>query len=270
MANFKTHLFAAAGLSGIAALACAKAGLAPAPEIPLLLGLGTLGGLLPDIDSDNSIPLRIAFYLLAFALAFLAMFQFVGRYTVVELAAIWLGVFVGVRYLMLELFIAHTTHRGNFHSLLAVVFFGLGAASLALNAFAQPRAIAWLQGSFVGLGYLVHLTLDEMYSVDLLNRRIKRSFGTALKPVSLKRWRSALAMALAVAALYPTVPPPSGFYGTAWHKLEARHEGAQPWLVPTGGHWFGDLGGILLKWLDPDRKWLSGKKPGPASPPARS
>jgi hypothetical protein len=37
----------------------------------------------------------------------------------------------------------------------------------------------------VGIGYLTHLVLDEFYSVDLFNRKIKRSFGTALKPFSL-------------------------------------------------------------------------------------
>ena len=30
------------------------------------------------------------------------------------------------------------------------------------------------------MGYLMHLVLDEAYSVDFNNKRIKRSFGTAL------------------------------------------------------------------------------------------
>ncbi len=33
----------------------------------------------------------------------------------------------------------------------------------------------------VTIGYIVHLVLDEIYSVDLKNRKIKKSFGTALK-----------------------------------------------------------------------------------------
>ena len=50
------------------------------------------------------------------------------------------------------------------------------------------------------LGFLSHLLLDEMFSVDLRGTRIKRSFGTAMKfwaPVALgdasrctRCWRS--------------------------------------------------------------------------------
>lgn len=257
MANFKTHLFVAAGLSGVAALACAKAGVAPSRDIPTLFGLGTLGGLLPDIDSEKSIPLRIAFYLLAVGLAFVTMLRFVGNHSVLELAVIWLAVFAGVRYVILELFMAYTIHRGSFHSLLAVVLFTLGATSLVYHLGGQARGTAWLYGSFIGFGYLVHLTLDEIFSVDLLNRRIKRSFGTALKPFSLKYWRSSMVMTLAVMLVSMTVPSPAGFYRQAWTKLEARQEGAQPWLIPPVGAWFDRLD----KWLDRDRKPVTPAQP---------
>jgi hypothetical protein len=263
MANFKTHFFTASGVSGVAAIACMKAGVTPAAETPVLLGLGTLGGLLPDIDSDNSVPIKISFNLLAFALAFLVMFQFVGPYTVLELAAIWLGVFIGVRYAVLELFIAFTVHRGIFHSVLAAAFFCLGTASLSYHLFAKPYQSAWLYGAFIALGYLVHLALDEMFSVDLLNRRIKQSFGSALKIASLKYWRATLLMSLAVALVYPTIPPPSQFSAAAWKRLEARYTGAKPWLMPRDGHWFSDMAGIILKPFcrDGEHGGLSGKKP---------
>jgi hypothetical protein len=44
-----------------------------------------------------------------------------------------------------------------------------------------PPFIAWVTASFMLFGFLIHLLLDEFYSVDFSNRRIKRSFGTALK-----------------------------------------------------------------------------------------
>jgi hypothetical protein len=253
MANFKTHLFAASGISGIAALACMKAGAAPYAETPALLGLGTLGGLLPDIDSDHSVPVRIGFNLLALALAFLVMFQFAGRYTVLELALVWVGVFLAVRYLVLELFNACTSHRGIFHSLLAAAFFSLCTVSLSTHLFGQSHAIAWLQGAFVGLGYLVHLLLDELFSVDLLNQRLKLSFGSALKIASLKYWRATLLMSLAVAGVYTTVPSPAGFYADTWDRLRAHYTGEKPWLAPSPGHWFDHLGGALVRLLDRDK-----------------
>lgn len=250
MANFRTHLYAASGIGGIAAIACMKAGAAPYSETPVLLGLGTLGGLLPDIDSEHSVPIRIGFNLLALTLAFLVMFQFAGKYTVLELAAIWLGVFLTVRYLVLEFFNSCTSHRGIFHSVLAAAFFTLCTVSLSSHLFGSPYATAWLHGAFIGLGYLVHLLLDELYSVDLLNRRLKLSFGSALKIASLKYWRASLLMSLAIVAVYPTVPPPSGFRAETWNKLEAHYTGRKPWLIPSPGHWFDNLGGTLKRWLD--------------------
>jgi hypothetical protein len=245
MANFKTHLFVASGLSGVAAIACMKAGLAPAAETPVLLGLGAFGGLLPDIDSDHSVPIKISFNLLAFTLAFLVMFVFVGRYTVLELAAVWAGVFVAVRYFVLELFVSFTTHRGAIHSLLAAAFFALCAVSLSRHLFAKPYPTAWMHGTFVGFGFIVHLLLDELFSVDLLNRRIKSSFGSAFKIASVKNWRSTLVLLVATAGVWSTVSYPDGFYSAAWNKLEAHYTGRAPWLMPANGQWFSDFRGGL-------------------------
>ena len=272
MANFKTHLFTASGIGGVAAIACMKSGIAPASETAMLLGLGALGGLLPDIDSDHSVPIRIGFSLLAFSLAFMAMFLFAGRYTVLELAAVWLGVFAGVRYLVLELFIACTTHRGVFHSILAALFFGLGTVSLSWHVFSKPYHLAWLYGVFLALGYLVHLLLDELFSVDLLNRRIKRSFGSALKIASLTSWRATLLLFLAMVSLYSTLPPPSRFFAAAWNKLEAHYTSQRPWFMPSHGRWFSDMGDILAKSFCPERarNRLSGSRIAPQEAQLRS
>jgi len=70
---------------------------------------------------------------------------------------------------------------------------------------------AWTLGSFCFIGYLTHLSLDEIYSVDLLNTTIKRSFGTALKPLSMKYKKESMAMALATLLLWHWAPPASPF-----------------------------------------------------------
>ncbi len=41
--------------------------------------------------------------------------------------------------------------------------------------------VSWVYGFMITFGYFVHLILDEIYSVDLGNRRLKKSSGTALK-----------------------------------------------------------------------------------------
>ena len=57
------------------------------------------------------------------------------------------------------------------------------------------------------LWVFVHLLLDEMYSVDLANRRIKKSFGTALKLFNYKNISSSILMTILTVLLYWFSPP---------------------------------------------------------------
>jgi hypothetical protein len=57
-------------------------------------------------------------------------------------------------------------------------------------------------------GYLVHLGLDELYSVDVHNRRLKKSWGTALKLYDYHHPRNSAIMAAAVLALLLASPSP--------------------------------------------------------------
>ena len=54
-------------------------------------------------------------------------------------------------------------------------------ADIFSRVLGQPAAQAWLTGLFLFIGFLIHLALDEIYSVDVEGRTIKKSFGTALK-----------------------------------------------------------------------------------------
>ena len=61
------------------------------------------------------------------------------------------------------------------------------------------------------IGYLTHLTLDEIYSVDVLGAHIKKSFGTALKLIDMRYKTASTAMLAAGAALLLIVPPINTF-----------------------------------------------------------
>ena len=94
-------------------------------------------------------------------------------------------VYVFVRF-GLGYFLKHyTVHRGMFHSLPAVVIFGELSFLLASGEDTWLRAY---KAGGVVLGYLSHLVLDEIYSVEWKRGfvRIKKSFGTALKMYSTK------------------------------------------------------------------------------------
>lgn len=238
MADFKTHLIGAAAVSGVAATALMLAGAAGQRDVVNYFILGTVGGLLPDIDSDTSIPLRIAFNLLAVTAGFVAVFAYGGRYSLVELVILWTACFAAVRYGVFLVFTRYTVHRGLIHSLPAGAVAGLLTVWLAYHLFDAPAARAWFCGLFVTLGFMVHLLLDELYSVDLMGVRWKRSFGTAFNLGSLGNPLGTAALYMAIAALIYLLPPA----GAAFANLldDAAYRQLLDRLLPRNG-WFDGL-----------------------------
>ena len=236
MADFKTHLSVAGSLSGTTAIGCLHAGLAEPTHALLLFALGTIGGILPDIDSDHSIPVNLLFSCLATLAAFFSVFSRINTYSLVEAILLWAAVFLVVRYLVFELFKRFTVHRGVFHSLLAAVFFCFLCATVMHVAFALSSVLSWLSGVFILFGYVIHLLLDELYSVDMVGARLKKSFGTALKPISFGNLKASLALVAATLALYLVVPELASFIQEIGDvKL---YEALKDSLLPKNG-WFG-------------------------------
>ncbi len=237
MANFKTHLSIATLTSGAAATAAATIGLVETRHTPVLFALGVLGGLLPDIDADNSTPVRLVFSLLGLLGAFAAVFYALGhyRFSIGELVVLGIGAFAVLRLLVFELFLRLTEHRGVFHSLLAVVFFGCLTASLSYNLALSPPGLAWLHGLLLGGGYLVHLILDEVFSVDLLGGRLKRSFGTALKPFG-RDLKATVLMGALLLGISPTLPETAVLARLVSEERLIAPLQARLW--PPEGRWF--------------------------------
>lgn len=207
MANFQIHLNGGILVSGALVLGLHGAGLVEPGTTLAYFALGVAGSLLPDIDSDTSKPVRAFFNVLGVAVAFALTLPLVEHLLPLDLALLWGGIFLTVRYLVLEAFTRLTVHRGIWHSWLGIAVSALATVNIAHWLFGQAPEGAWIAGLMVGLGYLTHLALDELYSVDLLNNRVKRSFGTALKPFSLADPRSSLGMLLAALVLAWLAPP---------------------------------------------------------------
>ena len=181
MANFKTHVGIAFSASSLMAAASVSAGLIEVMQSPWYVSLGVVGGMLPDIDASNSRPARQLFRGLALwcsSSVWLALEQSLGQRLLLLMT---LAVFFTVRYLLAHAFQRVTVHRGVFHSLLAGVFFALLLTCVSHYGFGVATLTAWVGGLFLLFGFLVHLCLDELFSVDLANGRMKKSFGTALK-----------------------------------------------------------------------------------------
>lgn len=212
MADFATHLGWGAVGAGLAASATYAADIVPSSELLTLTMAGVVGSVLPDIDLEKTVPSRSLFTGLGLVLAFIVLFNFRASYSIVELWLIWLGVFCAIRYGAYNIFHCRTTHRGIFHSLLAGLFFMVATAALLWHGIGRDPLVAWMAGFFVMLGYLIHLTLDECYSVDVTGARLKRSFGTALKLYDGKSLRASGAMAGALFISMAMAPSPAEFW----------------------------------------------------------
>jgi hypothetical protein len=210
VANFSTHLGVGAVASGLGASVALAAGAVAPQSISTLICAGIVGSILPDIDLQKSHPSRMLFGALGILFAFIALFQYYQAYSIAELWAIWLGVYALIRLGLWRFFHRHAVHRGIFHSVLAGLVFMALAAIIMTHLLGQDPALGWLAGVFVLLGYLVHLTLDEVYSVDFEGAYIKRSFGSALKIWEYGSPRASLLMTgafLLAITFAPTITP---------------------------------------------------------------
>ena len=213
MADFRTHLSIAVGGGALLAHGGWQAGLWGFVEGLPLMALVTLGGILPDIDADHSRAIRLIFNLLAVLAVVAGVLLLQHRLSPGQLLVACGGLYLMVRYALGMIFARFTVHRGSWHSLLAGMLCGLATTALSYRLLEQDAGMAWAFGLAVGLGYAIHLLLDELYSVDLVGARIKRSFGTALKLCSLRAPGHALIMLMGAAALIPWLPPLSSLQG---------------------------------------------------------
>ncbi len=215
MANFNTHLNTAVIITGLASATLLSAGHIELKGALWLWFLGSIGGLLPDIDSDNSTSLDTIFNLFALSTVLLVLHYITTELLItisfIELIVVPLLVYGCMKYIIRPIFEWITVHRGSCHSLLFIVLCALLTTQVVwkLNdqSTTQAAVFAWLTGGFILLGGLIHLLLDEIYSVDLSNVTIKRSFGTALKIADFDNKLITLASVIAIAGLIYVAPP---------------------------------------------------------------
>jgi hypothetical protein len=181
MANFKAHFTVAAVVSGVVSSEFLALNYLDSSQAIVAFVLGIIGGLLPDIDSDNSIPLNMAFMFVSITGAFFVMFSKANSYSVIEMILLWSVVYLFIRIIVFDFFKKSTVHRGMFHSIPAGVLAGLLTTNIFYYFFNISAFISWIAGFFIFLGYIVHLLLDEFVSVNLMGAKIKKSFGTAMK-----------------------------------------------------------------------------------------
>lgn len=189
MANFNTHLTIALATSSSLATAGLMIGAFGFFEMILLAIIGAIGGLLPDIDLDNSKISQMAFNIASlFGASFLLLLfanfrpnQFNALFEPIDMIIAWGVLALVLKFGVFFLFSKFTRHRGAVHSIPYMAMLALLLVLLSYRFLNLSIPLSWLFGIFLFFGALVHLILDEIYSVNVYGLRTKRSFGTALK-----------------------------------------------------------------------------------------
>ena len=222
MANFNTHLNVATITSGLASATLLSATHIDFNSALWLWFLGTIGGLLPDIDSDNSTSLDTIFTIFTLTAVVLVLRSIsvglFGEIRFIELTAIPLIVYGLMKYAIRPLFEKITIHRGSCHSLTFLLLCALLTTQLTWRLSddytSQSDIIAWFSGGIVFINGFIHLLLDEIYSVDLRNVRIKRSFGSAMKLADFNKKILTLLMLITIIGLGYIAPSPENTINT--------------------------------------------------------
>jgi hypothetical protein len=242
VADFKTHLTVASIASSIAATMLFAATVASPQEVLLYFVLGVVGGLLPDIDSDASLTVRLLFTFIATVISFLVMFKQRADNTVMELFIIWAVSFIFIKIFIFSLFTKLTVHRGIIHSIPAAVAFGCMAAIGLNRVFHFNDFVSWMAGGFVFGGSILHLILDELFSFNFLSLKMKKSSGTAFKFGSIGNIKATIAMYMLIAVLFVAMPSHTRFVSVIFAPQTYEHLAFFP-----SGKWFSRLCAELEK-----------------------
>ena len=187
MAGFKTHITTSTMVGvGYGAVGNLFYDI-PIPVAMVSAGLCSIAGILPDLDSDSGKPVR---EITSFSAAVIPMLM-MARLRQMGLShesIIMAGgcMYIFVRFGIGEMLSRFSVHRGMWHSIPAAAIAGLVAALLVSGEFEYRM----FKVAAVVIGYLTHLILDEIWSIQFHRGRIrlKKSSGTALKFFGKSSW----------------------------------------------------------------------------------
>jgi hypothetical protein len=164
-----------------------------------------IAGMLPDLDSESGRPIRELSGVVA-AFAPLLMLQHAQAAGIRGDRAMLFAIvaYAAVKYGGSLLLGKLTVHRGMFHSIPALL---IASELTFLTYHSEELRVRILMAVGVGIGFLSHLVLDEMYSVqwDGMKVRLAKSSGSAMKFFGSEALPNGIAMGLLLCLSYATL-----------------------------------------------------------------
>jgi membrane-bound metal-dependent hydrolase YbcI (DUF457 family) len=205
MAAYREHI-TVSGTLGIAYASAAFFALQfSLAQVMIAAILTWIAGMLPDMDSQSGKPVRELFGVTA-ALTPLLLLQHANSLGISGDRAMLFSLLLygGVRYGGAAVLGKLTVHRGMFHSIPALV---IAAEATFLSYHSPELRVRLLMAMGVALGFMSHLVLDEMYSVQWDGVRIKlsKSAGSAVKFFGRDALPNGLALGLMMFLTYASL-----------------------------------------------------------------
>ncbi|MBF0380863.1 MAG: metal-dependent hydrolase [Magnetococcales bacterium] len=238
MAGFKAHFFTAAVAGGTVATSLLSVGVLTQNSLLLCFAAAILGGVLPDIDSDTSTVLNVSFTSFSLIISFFILFSQVEQLSTVESLLLWFSVFLFFKLFVFNLFTKLTVHRGIFHSIPAAFLSLFFTTTILSRLFELSNQIVWLAGSFLFMGFIIHLLLDELASLNIFSLGgVRKSFGSAAKLYSADLTATGI-LYLATVLFYTLTPATDGIFSHLTDPLTVKMIAIQ--FLPTDG-WFSHI-----------------------------
>lgn len=207
MADFKTHMTVSTTVgAGLGAWAHMQADFRWSTAA-LAAAVCSLGGMLPDLDSDSGRPLKEMIALTSAVVPVLVVERLRGLgFDPEQIILACVCIYFLIRFGFSRVLERFTVHRGMFHSLPAMLLAGEVVFLLAYTGELRAR---YLFAGAVMAGFLSHLVLDEVWSLELSRLRVKKSFGTALKLWGDSGWGNLATYGLLAALSYVSLSDPN-------------------------------------------------------------
>jgi len=224
MAGFKTHITTSTVLGiGYGAAAWGLYDV-PLPTCTLAAGLCSVSGMLPDIDSDTGVPFRESMAFAAAVIPMMMIDRFASLGWMPETMVLVGGlIYIAIRFGLAELLRRYTVHRGMFHSIPAAIIAGQVAFLVLACEDLNQR---YYKAGAVVIGFMSHLVLDEIYSIQFKRGRIglKKSFGTAVKFWGHRSlWANVSTYAKVIVLTYVVLRDPVWMDDLEPHKGQVHH-----------------------------------------------
>jgi len=195
--------------------------------IIVMFFMGVIASILPDIDLDYSKPSQFL-QIFTFFMIFGIINLFFGNYLMdflkqdiiskyindFSLYFIYFSLIIsitkGLNLFLFFILSSNMNHRGVVHSIpfalmVSLIIYQIIIYLNVFNVYLENNKI-WLNAFLISLlffiGFVTHLLLDELYSVDFKNKRLKSSWGTAMKFYDKNNITGTIILYLLIIGLY--------------------------------------------------------------------